>query len=342
MTTALLFDKFENNNVRCNLCNHRCTILEGQRGMCGVRENQNGTLISLVYGQLVARASDPIEKKPIWHMAPGSLSYSVASLGCNFNCTFCQNAEISQIPPDGTGREGIKQTPEETVQDALRQGARSIAFTYTEPTVNFEFVLEIAKLARKSELFTVLVTNGYLTFEAIDLLAPHITCANVDLKAFNETFYRTYCRASLEPVKDSIVYLRQKGVMVEVTTLLIPGLNDEPEELTAMARFLAEGPGTDTPWHLSRFYPTYRMTDRPATPMGTVLMARDIGIHAGLRYVYTGNLPENTGENTFCYACGRAVIQRMGYRVQSVNIKNSRCSFCGTVIDGIDIDGQTS
>ena len=342
MIEAQLYQRLDKERVRCNLCNHRCIIANGQRGMCGVRENQNGTLFSLIYGQLVALAADPIEKKPIWHMAPGTLSYSVASLGCNFNCTFCQNAEISQRPPHSTEKEGLSLTPQKTVSKALAQGARSIAFTYTEPTVNFEFVLETAQIAQDKGLFTILVTNGYLTFEAIDLLAPYLTCANVDLKAFSDNFYRSYCRASLEPVKDSIVYLKQKNVFTEVTTLLIPGLNDDPEELKAMADFLVKGPGPDTPWHLSRFYPTYRMTDREPTPMGTILMARDIGIHAGLRYVYTGNIPENTGENTFCYGCGRAIIQRSGYRLKTVQIKNNRCSFCGTYIDGIDIDGQTS
>jgi len=229
-----------------------------------------------------------------------------------------------------------------TVNQALAAGARSIAFTYTEPTVAFEFVLDTAKYARQKGLFTILVTNGYLTFEAIDLLAPHLTCANVDLKAYTEAFYNHYCRATLEPVKDTLLYLKQKGVFLEVTTLLIPGLNDSMKEVGDMARFIADGLGVDTPWHLSQFYPTYRMTDRPPTPMETILSARDIGIGAGLRYVYTGNLPKNTGENTFCYGCGRAVIQRSGYRLLAVDIKDNRCSFCGTYINGIDIDGQTS
>lgn len=342
MVEALLYERLENNAVRCNLCSHRCTIKEGQRGRCSVRENQGGTLVSLVYGQLVAAASDPVEKKPIWHLAPGSLSYSVASVGCNFSCSFCQNAEISQLAPDDNGRTGITVTPEQTVAEALNAGARSIAFTYTEPTVAFEFVLDTARLARSRGLFTILVTNGFLTFEAIDLLAPYLTSANVDLKAFTEAFYTRYCRASLEPVKDAILYMKQQGVALEITTLVIPDLNDGAEELKEIARFIAEGPGIDTPWHLSRFYPTYRMTDHPPTPMETILMARDIGIEAGLRYVYTGNLPHNTGENTFCYGCGKAVIQRSGYRLTAVDIKDNRCSFCGTYIDGIDIDGQTS
>lgn len=342
MVEALLYERLEDNTVRCNLCSHRCTIKAGRRGRCSVRENRDGTLTSLVYGRLVAAASDPVEKKPIWHLAPGSLSYSVASLGCNFSCSFCQNADISQLAPDDDGRSGIATTPEETVEEALAAGARSIAFTYTEPTVFFEFVLATARLAREKGLFTILVTNGYLSFEAIDLLAPYLTCANVDLKAYTETFYKRYCKASLEPVKDAILYLKQKGVFVEVTTLLIPGLNDSTDEIEEIARFIADGPGVDTPWHISRFYPTYRMTDRPPTPMETILGARDIGINAGLRYVYTGNLPHNTGENTFCYGCGKAVIQRSGYRLLAVDIKDNRCRFCGTYIDGIDIDGQTS
>jgi len=342
MVEALLYQRLEKNAVRCNLCSHRCTIKEGRRGRCSVRENRGGILYSLVYGQLVAAASDPVEKKPIWHVAPGSIAFSVASVGCNFSCSFCQNAEISQTPPDGQKREGVTVTPEEAVEHALAAGARSIAFTYTEPTVAFEFVLDTARLAREKGLVTILVTNGFMTFEAIDLLAPHLTCANVDLKAYTQEFYKRYCRASLEPVKDAILYLKQKGVFLEITTLLIPGLNDSMEEVGNIARFIAEGPGVATPWHISQFYPTYRMTDRPPTPMETILAARDVGIEAGLRYVYTGNLPQNTGENTFCYGCGRAVIQRSGYRLMAVDIKDNRCSFCGTYIDGIDIDGQTS
>ena len=342
MVEALLFKRLEKEAVRCNLCGHRCVILEGQRGRCGVRENRAGTLFSLIYGQLVAAASDPVEKKPIWHVAPGSIAFSVASVGCNFSCSFCQNAVISLSPPDDKGIKRVTTTPEETVNQALAAGARSIAFTYTEPTVAFEFVLDTAKYARKKGLFTILVTNGYLTFEAIDLLAPHLTCANVDLKAYTETFYTRYCRASLEPVKDTLLYLKQKGVFLEVTTLLIPGLNDSMKEVGEIAHFIVDGLGPDTPWHLSQFCPTYRMTDRPPTPMETLLAARDVGIEAGLRYVYTGNLPKNTGENTFCYGCGRAVIQRSGYRLIAVDIKDNRCSFCGTHINGIDIDGQTS
>ncbi len=342
MVEALLYKRLEKKAVRCTLCNHRCTIQEGQRGRCSVRENRDGTLYSLVYGQLVAAAADPIEKKPIWHVAPGSLAFSVASVGCNFSCHFCQNAHISLMPPDDKALRGAITTPEETVAQALAAGARSLAFTYTEPTVAFEFVLETARLARAKGLFTILVTNGYMTFEAIDLLAPHLTCANVDLKAYTPEFYTTYCRASLEPVKDTIIYLHQKKVFLEITTLLIPGLNDSMAEVGEMAHFIAQGPGRDTPWHLSQFYPSYRMTDRPPTPMETLLSARDVGIDAGLRYVYTGNLPKNTGENTFCYGCGRAVIQRSGYRLMAVDIKDNRCSFCGTHINGIDIDGQTS
>jgi pyruvate formate lyase activating enzyme len=294
---ALLYTPLENQAVRCALCAHRCKIADGKRGICQVRENRRGTLVSLVYGKLVAQHVDPIEKKPIFHMLPGSHAYSIATVGCNFKCRFCQNADIAQMPADHTGAiVGREATPEAIVADAHAKACQSIAYTYTEPTVFFEFALDVARLAHTAGLRNIFVTNGYMTAEALDMLLPVLDAANVDLKSFSEDFYHRTCSARLAPVQDTLKRMKDGGILVEVTTLVIPGHNDSRAELEAIARFLAEDLGPATPWHISRFHPTYHMTDRPPTPVETLAMAREIGMAAGLRYVYIGNVPGGGGE----------------------------------------------
>ncbi|MBW1821144.1 MAG: AmmeMemoRadiSam system radical SAM enzyme [Deltaproteobacteria bacterium] len=333
---AYLFETLKDNKVKCNLCNHRCVIKEGKRGICGVRENQEGTLETLVYGNLIARHIDPIEKKPLFHLLPGSLSYSIATVGCNFRCLFCQNADIAQMPSDKRGMIiGDLSTPEDVVDAAVEGGCKSIAYTYTEPTVFFEFAHDTAKLANKRGLYNVFVTNGYMTTEAIEMISPYLDAANVDLKAFNDDFYKKYCSAKLEHVKKTLQTMNTLGVFVEVTTLLIPGLNDDKNELENLASFIAKSLGPETPWHISRFHPTYKLTDRPPTPVKTLVMAREIGINAGLKYVYTGNVPGENGEKTFCYNCSRILIDRWGYTINKNLIENSRCPHCGAIIDGV-------
>jgi pyruvate formate lyase activating enzyme len=333
---ALLYTPLENDAVRCGLCAHRCTIEPGRRGICRVRENQNGKLVSLVYGKLIARNVDPIEKKPMFHLLPGSLSYSIATVGCNFKCRFCQNADIAQMPADQQGAiVGTAVTPESIVAEARDKDCRSIAYTYTEPTVFFELALDTARRAKEAGLYNIFVTNGYMTGEALDMLLPVLDAANVDLKSFSEDVYRQTCGARLAPVKETLRRMKAGGVLLEVTTLLIPELNDAPAELEAMARFLAEELGPDTPWHLSRFHPTYRMTDRPLTPADTLNRARDIGMAAGLRYVYIGNVPGGGGENTFCPDCRNIVVNRFHYRSRTNLIDTNHCAYCNHVIDGL-------
>jgi pyruvate formate lyase activating enzyme len=338
---ALLYERMDALKVQCNLCRHRCVIKNGRKGICGVRENRDGVLTSLVYGKLIARHVDPIEKKPLFHVSPGSLSYSVATVGCNFKCRFCQNAEIAQMPADQGGLVmGDFRRPDEIVAAAKDSGCASIAYTYTEPTVYFELAYETARLAHEAGLLNVFVTNGFMSPEALHLIHPYLDAANVDLKAYNEDFYKTVCSARLEPVKETLILMKRLGIFVEVTTLLIPGLNTDPAELRRLADFLAGSLGTDTPWHISRFHPTYRLLDHAVTPLADLKNAGKIGLEAGLKYVYMGNVSGETGENTACGGCGKRLIDRIGFtvtknRIQSGNI----CPACGQIIPGIDLAG---
>lgn len=333
---AYLYDTLKDQKVKCNLCNHRCIIKNGRRGICGVRENRGGILESLVFGKLIARHIDPIEKKPLYHLLPGSLSYSIATVGCNFKCRFCQNADIAQMPSDRNGMiTGEDHTPEQIVNAAIKGNCQTISYTYTEPTVYFELAYETAKLANAKGIQNIFVTNGYMTPEALKMISPCLDAANVDLKAFSEDFYKTYCKAKLAPVKETLKLMKSLGIFVEVTTLLIPRLNDDKAELENLAAFLADDLGPETPWHISRFHPTYKLTDRPRTPIKTLLAARDIGIKAGLKFVYIGNVPGENGENTFCYQCGRTIIDRWGFHVMENRIKNGCCSYCNAQIHGV-------
>lgn len=337
---AYLYDRLDEDRVRCRLCSHQCVIGPGSRGICGVRENQGGILVSLVYGRLIARHVDPIEKKPLFHLAPGSRSYSIATVGCNFSCRFCQNADIAQMPADHSGRIiGEAATPESVVDAAVRAGCRSIAYTYTEPTVYFEFAHDTARLAHARGIRNVFVTNGYMSADALDMIAPYLDAANVDLKAFDDGFYKRQCGARLKPVTETLQRMVENGVLVEVTTLIIPGLNDDRVQLTELARFLVDALGPDTPWHISRFHPTYRLTDRPPTPPPTLFAAREIGRSAGLRYVYTGNIPGQGGESTHCWQCGARVIERTGFTVGDIRLANGACRDCGATIAGVEMGG---
>ena len=331
---ALLYEKEAENRVRCGLCAHRCRIDPGERGVCGVRENREGTLLSLVYGAIVAENFDPIEKKPLFHLLPGSRSFSIATAGCNFRCSFCQNHEISQMPRKKGQIVGRERTPAEVVEQALRSGSRSIAYTYTEPTVYFEFAFDTAEIAREKGLKNVFVTNGYMTPGMLELIAPSLDAANVDLKAFRDDFYKKQCGARLQPVLDSLRKMKELGIWGEVTTLLIPGLNDGGEELRELAAFIVSL-GAETPWHISRFHPQYRMTETPPTPDESIHWAAEIGRSAGLKYVYSGNLPGDPGENTNCARCGRLLIGRCGFSIERLDLKGSACPNCGTPLDGI-------
>jgi pyruvate formate lyase activating enzyme len=329
MQEAMLYERSEGDSVRCGLCAHRCHINPGRRGICRVRENREGTLYSLVYGEAVSAAADPIEKKPLYHFLPGTQAFSIATVGCNFRCSFCQNADISQAPKGDANWKGWARPlpPQAVVELAQQRRCDSIAYTYTEPTVFFEYAYDTAVLATPRGIKNIFVTNGYMTPQALAAIGKELHAANVDLKSFREEFYREMCGGHLQPVLDSIRKMHQDGVWVEVTTLLIPGENDSDEELHDIARFLAET-DPDIPWHVSRFVPHYRMPDHPPTPVESIHRAVQIGYQEGLHYVYAGNVPGNRYEHTRCPQCDEVVIQRRGYWTQ-IQLDGTRCPACG-------------
>jgi len=335
MKEAMFYEKLEGNAVRCLLCPHQCKINESRRGICGVRENRGGILYSLVYGKVIARGIDPIEKKPFFHFYPGSEAYSVATVGCNFRCKNCQNFEISQMPKEGEKLiVGEDVSPEEIVAAAKQYGCRSIAYTYTEPTIFFEFAHDTARLAHKEGIGNTFISNGHITEDAIRTIAPYLDAVNVDLKGLSEDMYRKICGGHLKPVQDAIKLYKSLGVWVEVTTLVIPTLNDSEEEFRGIAEFI-KSVGVDIPWHISQFYPTYKLTHLPPTPVTTLREARGIGLDVGLRYVYEGNVPGEGGESTYCYRCGELLIRRYGFQILENKIRDSRCPSCGARIDGL-------
>ncbi|PKN51645.1 MAG: AmmeMemoRadiSam system radical SAM enzyme [Deltaproteobacteria bacterium HGW-Deltaproteobacteria-13] len=334
MKEAMLYEKLDGLNVHCNLCAHRCTIKPDRRGVCGVRENRDGILYSLVYGTLIAENIDPIEKKPFFHVYPASRSYSIATAGCNLRCDFCQNHEISQMPRATRMITGEDFLPAEIVARAKKSGAKTIAYTYTEPTIYFELAYDTSKIAIDNGLKNVFVTNGFMTDETIETIAPYLTAANVDLKSFRDEFYKKQCGARLNPVLESLKKMKEMGIWVEITTLLIPSLNDSEEELKDIAQFIASL-GVETPWHISRFHPQFKMQNLPVTPLASLHSAVQTGKQAGLKYVYCGNVPGDKGENTHCFNCGNLLIERYGFQVSSINLKGNKCSNCGTELEGI-------
>ena len=365
MQEAMLYEKLSDDRVHCTLCAHRCVIADGKRGVCLVRENRGGTLYTLVYGRTISQHVDPVEKKPLLHFYPGSTAYSIATPGCNFRCRWCQNWEISQMVRERHltfPMLGEKASPEQIVTAAQRAGCRSIAYTYTEPTVFFEYAYDTARLAHEAGLANVYVTDGYMTGEMLETFNPphpprsggehtsprpprsggehdpYLDAANVDLKAFRDETYRKYVGARLQPVLDSLKVMKRLSVWVEVTTLVVPGINDDPAELRDAAQFVAQELGVETPWHISRFYPAYEMTDVPPTPVTTLQMARETGLEAGLRYVYVGNVPGEA--NTFCHACGCLLIRRSGYWILENHVQpDGSCPDCGTPVAGVGMAG---
>jgi pyruvate formate lyase activating enzyme len=331
---ALLYETLDGGSVACGLCRHRCRIEPGERGVCGVRLNRAGRLFTLVYGEVIAAHVDPIEKKPLFHFLPGTQSLSVATLGCNFRCSFCQNWQISQgSKGEGADLGGRRMDPKDIVAAALRQGCRSISYTYTEPTIYFEYALETARLAVEQGLSNVFVTNGYMTPEAVGAIRPFLHACNVDLKSFREGFYRKMCGARLAPVLESIRLLRDSGIWVEVTTLVIPEQNDSEQELTEIAAFLADV-DRDIPWHLSRFHPDFQYLESSATPVDTLRRALDIGRSQGLRHIYLGNV-WGEAEDTACPSCGFTVISRRGYSITADRLEQGKCPSCGNAVAGI-------
>ena len=330
---ALLYEKQDDLRVQCHLCSHHCVIAPGRNGVCRVRQNNDGELYTLVYGRTISQHIDPIEKKPLYHFQPGSRTFSIATPGCNFHCEWCQNWSISQQTDQHTLSAGQQASPEEIAYAAMSSGCRSIAYTYTEPTIFFEYAYDTARIANEMGLKNIFVTNGYMTAGALETIQPCLDAANVDLKAFSETTYKKWIGAKLKPVLESLKLMKQLGIWVEVTTLIIPGINDDPGELKETAEFISQELGVDTPWHISRYHPNYKVVDRPPTDLDTIMQARERGLAAGLRYVYLGNVG---GEHeTNCYNCGKLLVTRGYFQAASINIKDGKCPDCGVSIAGV-------
>ena len=326
--------------VKCGACNHRCVIDNGKKGICGVRKNIDGKLYTLVYAKAIAEHIDPIEKKPFFHFLPGSESLSIATVGCNFKCLHCQNADISQVSKEKALENsdlilGKDLLPEKVVENALANNCPSISYTYTEPTIFIEYALDTMKLAKKKDLKNAWVSNGYMTQEALDLIGPHLDAINVDLKGFTEKFYAEVCGARLEPVLENLKDIKKRKIWLEITTLLIPGKNDSPDELKAAAEFIKNEVGPETPWHISRFFPAYKTIDLPPTEIEEIRKAVEIGKKAGLKYVYSGNIPGQGFEDTYCPKCNEKMINRIGYWVDRLD-NNGKCSNCGEDLNIIE------
>ncbi|MBT3362520.1 MAG: AmmeMemoRadiSam system radical SAM enzyme [Chloroflexi bacterium] len=330
---AMLYTALANNNVHCYLCAHQCKIAPSKYGVCGVRHNVDGVLQTLVYNKAIAANVDPIEKKPLYHFLPGSKSYSIATAGCNFKCGFCQNWNISQLPIENRDTiPGQELTPQQIMNEAKETGCASISYTYTEPTIFFEYAYDTAKLARQAGLYNVFVTNGFMTKEAIDTIHPYLDAANVDLKSFSDDYYKKHCKTKLAPVLESIKYMKQLGIWVEVTTLVIPGLNDSDVELNDIAEFLAQV-DVDIPWHISRFHPDYRFADYSATPTETLERAKATGVTRGLHHVYLGNVSSDS--DTYCPNCKQQLVRRSHLTSDVTAIIDGKCASCGAAIPGV-------
>jgi pyruvate formate lyase activating enzyme len=345
--TAMLWEAMtgdgETGAVRCNLCAHRCLIRAGRKGICLVRENVGGELYTLVYGRVISANVDPVEKKPLFHFYPGSGAFSIATAGCNYRCHWCQNWQISQaVREEHVIYGGQEATPAELVAAAKRSGCRSIAYTYTEPTIFFEYAYDSAPRAHEAGIANIFVTNGYMTAEALEMIRPYLDAANADLKAFRDETYRKLIGAQLQPVLDSLVRIKQAGVWLEVTTLVITDLNDSDDELRQIATFIHDELGPDTPWHVSRYHPTFKY-DAPPTPVARLARAWEIGQEVGLHYVFVGNVPGHLlprgveGESTYCHNCNAPLIARWGYSIRQNRVRDGACPDCGVAVAGVGL-----
>ncbi len=332
---ARLWKSLKDDQVQCRLCSHFCIIDNNKHGKCGVRQNVDGQLMTRTYELVAAMNVDPVEKKPLYHFLPGTKTFSLGTQGCNFGCTFCQNASLSQHPKTGREITGQKVTPEILVEAAIAHNCESISYTYSEPTIFFELMQDTARLARRKGLKNVMVSNGFQSPECIEELTGVIDAANIDLKAFNDDFYKKICAGRLNPVLENLKHMKKNGWWVEVTTLLIPGKNDSPEELKQMAAFINDKLGSEVPWHISRFHPDYKMQDCPITPMKALQLARKTGKAAGLEYVYIGNVPGDDNTSTFCPDCHKELLKRFGFEMTNAGLNNGMCKYCGCKIEGL-------
>jgi pyruvate formate lyase activating enzyme len=329
---ASFYEKLKNFIVQCRLCPRECVIAVGKRGYCGVRENRDGKLYTLSYAKPVAIHIDPIEKKPLFHFFPGTTAFSIATSGCNLKCKFCQNWEISQAKPEEITYEYLE--PADLVKRVRGSGSYTIAYTYTEPTIFYEYMLAVAKLARASGLKNVMHSNGYINEKPLRELAKYLDAANIDLKGFSDEYYSKMSEGSLAPVLRSLKILKEEGVHVEITNLVLPGYNDDMETIRKMCLWIKDNLGQDVPLHFSRFYPMYKLVTLVPTPVETLEKARTIAQDRGLKYVYIGNIAGHEAENTYCPKCKKIVIKRAGYMVTEINLQDGKCKFCGERIEG--------
>jgi pyruvate formate lyase activating enzyme len=319
--------------TKCTLCPRECLVLPEQTGLCRVRVNRGGKLYTLVYGNPCSANNDPIEKKPVFHFLPGSTAFSISTAGCNERCKYCQNWQISQFGPEDTKNYPL--SPEDVVAYAISTGSKSIAYTYGEPVVFYEYMLQTAKLARKSGVKNVVITGGYINEDPLKELCRHVDVIKIDLKGFDEGFYRDVCAAELSSIQNSLKVVKESGTWLEIVNLVVPTLNDSQEKITQMCKWIKSELGADIPLHFSRFSPNYKLLNLPPTPISTLEMARKVALGEGLKYVYIGNIPHSESENTYCPKCGKLLIERLTYFVAQNNIENGRCKFCGQEIPGV-------
>ena len=334
---AMLAERLPNKTVRCLACSWRCALKPGSSGICGVRRNRDGELELLVWSRPAALQIDPIEKKPLFHFLPGAKSLSIGTIGCNFNCDFCQNWQLSQASKQGGVASIVYErelSPKEIVGQARRQHIPVIAYTYNEPTIFFEYAHETAKLAAAAGIRNIWVSNGFFSREALKTARPYLHAMNIDLKAFSNEFYKKRCGARVEPVLENIKAVHAAGIWLEITTLIIPGENDSEQELGQIARFIA-AISPDIPWHITAFHPDYKLLDKPATPASILARGRKLGLGAGLRYVYTGNVWDTEGATTSCPGCGAVLIERGWHEVSHNRLKDGTCPDCGAAIAGV-------
>ncbi len=332
---ARLWKELKGGKAQCRLCSHFCIIESGDHGICGVRQNVDGKLMTKTYDLVAALNVDPVEKKPLYHFLPGTKTFSLGTQGCNFGCTFCQNASLSQHPKSGREITGQKVTPETLVEAAIAHHCDSISYTYSEPTVFFELMQDTARIAHGKGLKNIMVSNGFQSPDCIEELTGLIDAANIDLKSFNNKFYQEICNGKLKPILENLKHMKKNGWWVEITTLLIPEKNDSPEELKELATFIASELGEEVPWHISRFHPDYKMQNCPATSMQALNLARKIGSDAGLEYVYIGNVPGNEHSTSFCPSCKAELIKRFGFEMENVGIEQGMCKYCGCEMNGV-------
>jgi pyruvate formate lyase activating enzyme len=330
---AMHYKKLDEGRVECKLCPRDCKVALKERGYCGVRENIGGTYNTLVYGRACSINVDPIEKKPLFHFLPGTKALSIATAGCNVECKFCQNWEISQFRPEQV--RSVNFPPLMVVSQAKESGIESIAFTYTEPVIFYEYMFDTAKLAKEKGVKSVMISNGFIKEEPMSELCEHLSAVKIDLKAFTEKFYTEQCKGKLEPVLDTLKLLHKRNMWFEIVVLVIPTLNDREDETASMCAWIHDELGPDVPLHFSRFHPMYKIKNLPPTPVSTLTRAREIAMEKGINYVYVGNVPGHEGENTYCPGCKRTIVRRIGYDIVEVDIDKGKCKSCGRPIPGV-------